>query len=387
MPDIPNIRVVTLATAIGQTELIFADDEKRSHPFVAINRDIHGERELELPNAFFERLPDGFTGDLLFALTTEVELRQAGHGLGRHREPFLAGEPVMFVVNKIHETPGRAQGGQDVAGLEERARDGLYVTVALATERMRACADCRERKKMAVDTRRGEIFLTLEPALSGLSAINLFREGQKLAARWHPGMSSHQALKSAYDSVADLPGARAGRVDFAAIERNQIDLVRTAGAVYAKTLAFLKVQHESSAMMREMMETDEYKNAIPAEKHTMQARFLREEAPAHHQEMAHDKQGGPTRAQLIRAACAMDLNPAPVFLNVRTYELELECAMLLGRAERGIGVMLTADRIRRLKRFMALAEAPDGSDAASDNDVEVARCMRDIALRVKPQAG
>jgi len=58
----------------------------------------------------------------------------------------------------------------------------------------------------------------------------------------------------------------------------------------------------------------------------------------------------------MRAAQAMNFNPASVFLNVRAYTTELDCAMLLGRAERGIGAMFKPEQIARLKRFMALGE-------------------------------
>jgi hypothetical protein len=270
--------------------------------------------------------------------------------------------------------------------LEQRARDGLYVTVALAIERMRACADCREGKTMGKVIRRGDICERLQHVLPAeFSAMNLFREGQTLAARWHPGKTSHQVLKSTYQSVATLPGAKSGRVNPAAIEQEQIDLVRTAGVIYEKTLAFQGAQHEASAALREMMGTSEFKNAIPTQQNEIQARFLCELAPASMQELAHNKLGGcPILPQLMCAACSMDFNPAWVFTNVASYKTEFDCAMLLGGAERGIGVMLTAAHIRRLKRFIALADAADPIRVVvGDDEAEAARCLRDLALHVK----
>jgi hypothetical protein len=384
MPSAPNIRVVTLVTALAEIKRILSDTGKHSHPFVAVNRDIHADKVLEVLPAFFERLPDGFTGDLLFALTSPPELENAGLLFGRQREQFVAGEPTLVVVQKIHETSERAQGGQDVVGLERRARDGLYVTVALATEKMRACADRGERMKMDAVARRGEIFERLAPHLPGLSPINLFREGQMLIAAWHPGQTARAVMKSAYKSVAELP---IGMANLAAIEGEQVDLVRTAGAVYAKALTLLNAQHDASAMLREMMDSDEFKNATPAEQDDMQAKFLRERAPAHHQELANNMQGGPSLAQLMRAASSMDLNPEWIYTTSSAYKTELDCAMLLGRVERGVGAMLEPTGIARLRAFMVKADAADGRGEAIDSEIEAARCLRDLALRVKPRAG
>ncbi len=383
MPSNPNIRVVTLATALTAIKHTLSEPGKHSHPFVAVNSDIHADKELEVSSAFFERLPDEFTGDLMFALTNPSELAREGLLLGRQRDQFIAGEPVMIVVSKMHETPERAQGGQTIIGLEERVRDGLYVTVALATERMRACADLAERRKMDAVARRGEIFERLAPHLPELSPINLFREGQTLVGAWHSGQTSRAVMKSAYMSIAELP---IGVANLAAIEGEQVDLVRTAGAVYAKALTLLNAQHESSAMLREMMDSDEFKNATQAAQVDMQATFLRERAPAQHQELAHDKQGGPSLAQLMRAAWSMDLNPASIYATVEGYNSEIECAMLLGRSERGGGATLEPMHIARLKRFMALADAADDHGPAVDTEIEAARFLRELALRVKPRA-
>lgn len=385
MPVTPNIRVVTLATALIEIERILSEPGKHSHRLVLVNSDMHADKELEVSSAFFERLPDGFTGDLMFALTSPSELASEGLLLSQQqREQFTAGEPALMAVHKIHETPERAHGGQDVVGLEQRARDGLYVTVALATEKIRACADCAERRKMDAVARRGEIFERLAPHLPELSPINLFREGQKLVGTWHPGQTARVVMKSAYMSVAKRP---IGMANLAAIECEQIDLVHTAGAVYAKTLSFLNAQHESSDLIRDRKETEEFKNARADEQCGMQAIFLRKKAPAQHQVLAHDMQGGPSTAQLMRAAWSMDLNPASIYLTADGYKAELECAMLLGRIERGVGAMLEPTHIARLRRFMARADTADTHGGTVDAEIEAARCLRDLALRVKPRAG
>ncbi|MDH8244412.1 hypothetical protein QIG89_27585, partial [Klebsiella pneumoniae] len=75
--------------------------------------------------------------DLLIVPTKPAELN-AVLPVCRDRDRFIAGEFVLMEVTKLHETSERPHGGQDVTGLEERARDGLYVTVVMVTERLRA---------------------------------------------------------------------------------------------------------------------------------------------------------------------------------------------------------------------------------------------------------
>ena len=379
MNNFPTIRPVTLQAAIR--ELNF-----HPHPFVVVNTGCHTTEHIEFPSEIFEKLPDGFTGDLFVAPTTLAELNGAGLALGRRREQFLAGEFVLIFVDLLHGILERAHGGQTAGDLEERARDGLRVTMTLATERIRACVDLREHRKLSTETRRSEIFTCFEPHLAGFRAINTFREGQELIKKWYPGKTSHRTMKSAYTSVATLPGARLGKVDLVAIENEQMDLVRTAGSVYSKTLAFLAAQHEMSDMLRELKESAEFTNATDEEQHAMMAGLLREKGPAQHQTLAHDEQHSPSLVQLMRAANGMNFNPAWVFLNVRAYTTELDCAMLLGRAERGIGAMFKPEQIARLKRFMALGEIA-GDGASANEELQAAKTLREHALRVRSQAG
>ncbi|MCW5691000.1 MAG: hypothetical protein KIT48_01405 [Pseudolabrys sp.] len=381
MPATVTVRETALGTAIADVTL-------NPRPFVIINRERHSEVLPQIPREFLVALPPGFPGDLLVAPTTLVELAQADLPVGRHREQFLAGDPVMVAVKTLHEIMERPHGGQSVLGLEKRARDGLYVTVALATERLRACADRRAHKKRSTEVQRGEIFARFETLLpDGLSPINLFREGQALLVDWFPGQTGHQVLRAAYTSIADMAGARRGQVDFDAIDREQMELVAAAGAVYAKTLAFVNAQHEMSELIRELIETPEFRNASAMEKHELQAAVLREKGPALHQELAHNKQGGPTPVQLLRAAAAMDFNPAWVFLNDDIYMQTFGCAMRLGRAERGIGAMLEPAQIDGLKHCLALGDEAGATDGQISPWGDMAKGLRDLALKVRPRAG
>lgn len=371
-----QMRLMTLPEAIE-------DVGRNPRPFVIINRECY-PNDIPRPNRLLlDRLRDDGVVDLLVVLTTLVELDEY-LPLCRDRGNFIAGKVVLMKVTKLHETPERDVGGQDVEGLEKRARDGLHVTVAMATERLRACADFSEHIKMATGTRRGEIFERLQPLLGDVSARNCFAEGQKRIEDWYPGPTTYRTMKSAY--MSELDALRSG-ADPVAVEAGQIDLVRTAGAVYAKTNAFLEAQHAASAVIRELMESDEFKKATPAEQYDMQARLLRERGAAQHQEMTHNKQGGPSLAQLMAAAASMDVNPSWVFTNVLFYKRELDCAMLLGRAERGVGVMLRSKQIKRLKRFMTQADEVEHGDVTVDAEIEAARHLRDLALRVKTREG
>lgn len=380
MPTTVTVRETALAAAIADVIL-------NPRRFLIVNRERHSDRLPQVPSELLAALPSGFAGDLLAVPTTLAELAGANIPLGRHRDQFLVGEPVMVAVKTVHEIAGRSHGGQSVLGLEKRARDGLYVTVALATERLRACIDCRAHHKLSTDMRRGEIYARFEAVLRGLSPINLFREGQALLVDWFPGQTGHQVLRATYKSIADMAGARRGQVDFDAIENEQMELVAAAGAVYAKTLAFVNAQHEMSELIRELIETPEFRNASAMEKHELQAAVLREKGPALHQELAHNKQGGPTPVQLLRAAAAMDFNPAWVFLNDDIYMQTFGCAMRLGRAERGIGAMLEPAQIDGLNHCLALGDEAGATDGQISPWGDMAKGLRDLALKVRPRAG
>lgn len=377
MPTTVIIRETPLAATITDVTL-------NPRPFVIVNRARHPDSRPQVPPELLAAL----SSDLLVVPTTLAELANANIPVGRHREQFLAGEPVLVAVKTLHETAARPHGGQAVLGLEKRARDGLYVTVAQATERMRACADRREHRELSKDMRRKEIFARFKDVLpDDLSSINVFREGQALLVNWFPGKTAYQVLTASYKSIADMPGARHRQVDFDAIDSEQMELVATAGAVYAETIDFVNAQHEMSALIRELIETPEFRNASMMEKHELQAAALREKGPAHHQELAHDKQGGPTPAQLLRAAAAMDFNPAWVFLNDDVYMQTFDCAMKLGRAERGIGAMLEPAQIDGLKHCLALGDEVGVADGEIGPWADMAKCLRDLALRVRPRAG
>lgn len=376
MPDTAlRIRLVTLDEA-------FDDLGRNLRPFLLINIERH-PRGIPMPNpSLLERLREDWDDDLLIVPASLTEL-DAALPLCRDRDKFCAGEFVLMEVTKLHETPERLRGGQDVAGLEERSRDGLYVTVAMVTERLRACEDHQEGRKMAAETRRGEIFETLQPLLGNLSARNCFDAGQRRITAWYPGLTAYQAMKSVYVGV--LEELRNGAKPVL-VKAEQLELVRTAHAIYAKTEELLKAQHEMSAELRKMMGSNEFAKATPQEQHESRAKFLRERALAQHQELAHNKKGGPSLPQLMGAASAMDLNPSMIYANVLFYKTELDCAMHLSRVERGAGVMLGSKHIKALKRFMTRADEAEG-EIAVDAEIEAARCLRALALRVRTRAG
>lgn len=376
MPDTEQrIRLVTVKEA-------FDDINRNPRPFLLINNDQHSGGIPMPRESLLERLREDCVNDLMIVPTTLAEL-DAALPLSRDREKFIAGEFVLVMVTKVHESPERPHGGQGVVGLEERARDGLYVTVTMAIERLRACEDQSEGHKMATDTRRGEIFAHLQPLLGNISARNCFAEGQKLVASWYPGLSSYQTMKSVYAET--LEQLRKGAKSIS-VKEEQVELIRTAHAVYTKAEDFLRAQHAMSAELRKMVESDDFKNATLEEQHEMQAKFLREQAPAQHQDLAHNKQHGPSLPQLMRAAATMDLNPSSVYANVLFYKTELECGTLVGRAERGVGVMLKPEHIKALGRFIAQADESEGNSAV-DDETEAARRLRDVALRVKTRTG
>jgi hypothetical protein len=205
----------------------FDDVDRNPRPSLIVSIERH-PGGIPMPNQLLlERLREDCAGDRLIVPAGLSEL-DAVLPLCRDRDKFIAGGFVLMEVTKLHETPERPQGGQDVLGLEERARDGLYVAVTIATERLRACADHQEHRKMTTGARRDEIFGCLQPLLDDISAKNCFAEGQKRVETWYPGSTSHQAMRSAYGSV--LEQLRNGTKPVF-VKAEQLELVRTARAV------------------------------------------------------------------------------------------------------------------------------------------------------------
>ena len=68
-----------------------------------------------------------------------------------------------------------------------RARDGARVAVVLATEITRGRRDGASDAKGNLEERHIAITSQMAPLLSGLSAINCFREGQILLTQCVPG--------------------------------------------------------------------------------------------------------------------------------------------------------------------------------------------------------
>lgn len=369
----PKIRVVTLQT-------VLADLRKNPRPFLAVDRPQVENKLIGLPDQIFGYLPATFSGDLLIAMTSIDELRAAGIPVGRKRNDFIAGEMVLLWASVIHEIPARPQSRPLVGELQQRAHDGVRVVIALGTERLRACIDGREHKRQGTETRRAGIFAELQPHFADLDVENIFRERHQVLGSWYPGLTAHSVLKSAYVSVANLPGVERGRVDLDRLEEEEKDLVRTAAGLYAKTKAFLSAQYSASGLMRELMDQEAYQQAGADEQHSMMADLLRTRAPVEHQVMAHDEQRSPSVAQFMRAAGAMDFNPSWVYGNVRAYSLEFECAMLLARLARGHDITLEPEHVRRLKQFMEIAALDDHDNT----ERQAALILRDLALRLKP---
>jgi hypothetical protein len=368
----PYIRVVTLQT-------VLADLRDNPRPFLAANREQLESKWVELSDQIFGYLPATFTGDLLIALTSIHELRAAGIPMGQKVADFVAGEAILLWPSVVHEIPARPQSRPVVGELQQRAHDGVRVVVALGTERLRACIDCREHKRRGADVRRADIFAELQSHFADLDVENVFRERHQVLRSWYPGQTARSVLKSAYASVATLPGVGRGRVDLDRLEQQEKDLVRTAAAVYAKTKAYLSAKYSASGRMRELMDEEAYRQGGADERHIMMADLLRTCAPVEHQVMAHDEQTSPSLPQFMRAVIAMDFNPAWVFGNVRAYSGEFECAMLLARLKRGADITLEPEHVHRLKHFMEIAAVDDHDES----ERQAALILRDLALRLK----
>jgi hypothetical protein len=344
-------------------------------PFFIANRAVHPKGEIEIPPYMLERLPVGFPDDAPLVVTTIEAIDEVGLPIARHRQQFLNGGVVMVAPRMVAELAERAWGGQTVEGLEMKARDGVRVVVVLATEIIRGCRDGARNAKGDLEERRITVTTMMEPLLAGLSGINCFREGQALLTQWYPGQKAMAIMREAYKRALQAPDAKGRAAHFAAVEAEQMQLVRTAGAIYAKTLAYLGAQHAMSAEMREAEPADMQSEAQPNQP-TISAGVL--------QDLTHARQDGPGIDDLMQAAVAMDFNPALVFANVTSFATEFACGMLLGRVERGNEALFEPKHLERLQRLIDQASSADLEPEHLNETDLMAQHLRDLALRLKP---
>lgn len=346
-------------------------------PFFIANRGVYPDGKIEIPSYMLERLPDGFPSDAPLVVTTIEAIDEIGLSIARHRQQFLAGEVVMVVPRVVAELAERAQGGQTVDGLELSARNGVRVVVVLRTEIIRGCWDGTRNAKGDLEERRIAITSMMEPLLAGLSGINCFREGQALLTGWYPGKKAMAVMKEAYTQTV-APDAKGRAAYFARVEAEQMQLVKTAGAIYAKTLVYLGAQHAMSAEMREAAEPGEMQQRDTLEKidePVISAGLV--------QDLAHARHDGPPIDHLMKAAVAMDFNPALVFANVTSFATEFACGMRLGRVLRGNKVLFEPKHLERLQRFIAQAASADADLHHLNETDRAAQHLRDLALRLK----
>lgn len=348
-------------------------------PFFIANRAVHPDGKIEIPAHMLERLPDGFPGDAPLVVTTIEAIDEIGLSIARHRQQFLAGEVVMVAPRVVAELAERAQGGQPVDGLELSARNGVRVVVVLGTEIIRGCWDGTRNTKGDLEERRITITSMMEPMLAGMSGINCFREGQMLLPDWYPGKKAMAVMREAYTRTLNAPDAKGRAAYFFTTEAEQMQLVKTAGAIYAKTLAYLGAQHAMSTEMREAAKSVEMLQSDTLEK---------SEEPAISasvvQDLAHARQDGPPIDHLMKAAVAMDFNPALVFANVTSFATEFACGMLLGRVLRGNETLFEPKHLERLHSLIARASDADLEPDHLNETDRAAQHLRDLALGLKP---
>jgi hypothetical protein len=345
--------------------------------FFIADRTAYPDGKVAIPPYMLERLPHEFPGEAALVLTTIEAIDAIGLPIARHRQQFLRGEVVMVAPRVVAELPGRPQGGQTVIGQEERARNGVYVVIVLGTEIIRACRDGIRNAKGNLEERRFAITSLMEPFLADLSGMNCFREGQQLLTHWYPGRRSMAVMREAYTRTLNAPKAKGRAVHFAAVEDDQMQLIKTAGAIYAKALAYQNAQHEMSVEMREAAISMEMQQSDVREPSQMKisAGVL--------QDLTHARHDGPPLDHLMKAAVAMDFNPALVFANVTSFGTEFSCGMLLGRVSRGNKVLFEPKHLERLQRLMVQADAADREPDRLNETDKAAQHLRGVALRLK----
>ena len=104
-------------------------------PFFVANRAVHPTGNLQIPAHMLQRLPHGYGAEAPLVITTIEAIDENRLLIARHRRHFLAGEVVMVAPRVVEHLAERPHGGQTVptSGLEQQARDGLRIVVALTT--------------------------------------------------------------------------------------------------------------------------------------------------------------------------------------------------------------------------------------------------------------
>jgi hypothetical protein len=345
-------------------------------PFFIANRAVHPAGNVQIPADKLRRLPHGYCGSAALVVTTIEAIDEIGLAMGPRRQEFLKGEVVMVAPRVVAELAERPHGGQTVpiSGLEHRARDGLRIVVVLTTEKIGGCLDREGNTKRDLKYRRINVTAEMEPLLAGLRGMSSFREGQALLPSWYPGRTAHAVMRDAYREFANAPRVTSVAY-FKRIRTEQMQLVRTAGSIYAKVLSYQPAQHDMSAEMRALQEVS--KNVL--QEQPISANVL--------QELAHARHDGPTIDELMAAAIVMDINPALVFANVTSFATEFACAQLMGRVTRGIGIWLKPMHCEALRAFMERADDADLEPERVNDTDRAAQRLRDLALHVKTRSG
>lgn len=341
----------------------------RGQAIVLSNKTQPAVDQNQLLAALDGRLPEGQIE--VVQLRTTIE---AIDGIGlvlkpERRADFLAGHPVLIAPMVIPLLPPRERGRPVVTDLEARARDAFYVTVTLATERLRACADARDGSTWSREARRLAVFedlataveLPREEADAGADEQeqrlrfldNSFREGQARLKLFYPGRRARDVLQEAYDGVRAVERAS----ERAAIAARELRRVEILSRVHRRAQVVRTAQHDVSGMLRAGQPMGR----------------------AQQQKLAHALEGGLKLDALMEAALLGDINPAPLFAYVATWVVDLEVGRRLGRLARGAAVVLEPAHGAALGRLFVMADQ-EGDDA----DLRAARLVRDAALALRP---
>lgn len=272
---------------------------------------------------------------------------------------FDAGLPVLITPHRIDHLPQRIHGGQPIADLSRKSRDGLYVVIALATERVRAANQALKRVVKTVDAGRDEA-LECFSGLETLEVINVFREGQKLLTTWYPGRTARETMKNTFQNVLDLRLSRSeGGNPYRALIKAEHDAVLTAFRIFQLACSQNTARHDVS---------DE-------------ARQNRAMSLASKQILVNARQEYMRLPDLMIAAAGMDFNPSLVCVNVTTYATDFACGMRLGRLMRGFEVTFEPMHLCRLERMLNIAGAVELSSKDPDEEQAASVIVRDLALR------
>jgi hypothetical protein len=287
----------------------------------------------DIPTDMLNRL-DGRRPDFLNCSVDE--LASLGVVLAHdQRAAFLAGRPVLLIVDSVMRRDPLARGRRKKDPLEKDVQDAMSVQVFVVVERLRAwtIALHRRRQTLTVPAQRARIFGQLadaawveEPAGSTTESDErrqsffrtCFDQGSRLVTTWYPWTKEPGDLSKVARNIVHAAARTMTRCEIEAEVERELARTRFLLRCYRQATATTSAAQEGSERLR---------TGMPM---TM----------AQLASLAGTATDRPTLFEACRAAIDGDFDPSDLFRSLLSYRPLLGLARKLGRFGRGFDVEL-----------------------------------------------